>query len=200
MSYDYQYYLGYEELDSGIIKPYGPYTCDGKLKPILEKSCGFASNLHNRFISVPSGCYSNELRKEFEYEDWNGEKRIDVKYLYIEDFPSLDYIKKGYFLIDDVQAWEQGGDDDLFYHMITPQIYAEKMRNELTFGKNMPKKDIEGNEYTEPNASDYMYYAVPQYNSEEYEAWLISEFANGMCDYDFFNNNDVRLVILETEG
>ena len=167
MSYDYQYYLGYEELDSGIIKPYGPYTCDGKLKPILEKSCSFASDLHNRFISVPSGCYSNELRKEFEYEDWNGEKRINVKYLHIEDFPSLDYIKKGYFLID---------------------------------GKNMPKKDIEGNEYTEPNASDYMYYVVPQYNSEEYEAWLISEFASAMYDYNFFKDTNNRMVILETEG
>ena len=142
MSYYYQYYIGYEK--DGKIYPYGPYTCEGKLKPVIERSRNFASDLHNSFYMVSDSQISDELRKEFEYEDWNGEKRIEVKYCPISNMPSLDYIKRGYFLIDDVQAWEQGGDDSLFDSMITPQVYAEKMRNEITFGKNQPKKMMKG--------------------------------------------------------
>lgn len=197
MSYCYQYYIGYEDVSSGIIYPYGPYNCQGKLKPVVEN---FTSDLHNKFVSIPSGCVSAELRKEFEYEDWRGEKQFEVKYLKFEDLPEGDYIKKGYFLIEDVQAWEQGGCDDLFYHMINPIIYAEKMRNELTFGKNQPKKDIEGEEYTEPSASDYMYYITPDYNCKEYEAFLIREAINMLYDYDFFADDNKKIVILETEG
>lgn len=200
MSYYYEYYVGYEDTQTGIIYPYGPYTSEGKLKPIVEKSRSFASDLHNSFSRIDNGYISKELRKEFEYEDWQGEKQIDVKYLYFEDLPNSDYIKKGYFLIEDVQAYEQGGCDDLFYHIISPIVYAEKMRNELTFGKNQPKKDIEGEEYTEPNASDYMYYAVPDYNCKEYEISQIKEAINMLYDYDFFEDNNKRIVILETEG
>jgi len=200
MSYYYEYYIGYEDTQTGIIYPYGPYNCQGKLKPIVEKSRIFASDLHNSFSRIDSGCISEELRKEFEYENWKGEKQIDVKYLYFEDLPNSDYIKKGYFLIEDVQAYEQGGCDDLFYHIISPIVYAEKMRNELTFGKNQPKKDIEGEEYTEPNASDYMYYAACDCTSKEYEAFLIREAVNMLYDYDFFHEGNKRIVILENEG
>ena len=200
MSYYYQYYIGYEDTQTGIIYPYGPYNCQGKLKPIVEKSRSFASDLYNEFVPIPSGCVSTELRKEFEYEDWQGNKQIDVKYLKIDNLPDGDYIIKGYFPIDDVQAWEQGECSDLFYHMISPLVYAEKMRNELTFGKNQPKKDIEGEEYTELNASDYMYYAAPNYCSKEYEVSLIREAVNMLYDYDFFADDNKEIVILETEG
>ena len=200
MSYYYQYYIGYQDLNSGVVYPYGPYNCKGKLKPIIEKSRSFASDLHNDFIYVPDACISPELRKEFEYENYLGVKQVDVKCLNFEDLTNEDYIKKGYFLIDDVQAWEQGKDDSLFCNMITPQIYAEKMRNELTFGKNQPKKDEDGEEYTEPNASDYMYYAACDCTSKEYEAFLIREAVNMLYDYDFFHEGNKRIVILETEG
>ena len=200
MSYYYKYYIGYEDVLTGIIYPYGPYTSEGKLKPVVEKSRSFASDLHNNFVPIPSGCTSTELRKEFEYEDWQGNKQFDVKYLKLEDLPDGDYILKGYFLIDDVQAWEQGDCDDLFYHVISPHIFAEKMRRELTFGKNQPKKDEDGFDCTEPNASDYMYYAVPNYCSKEYEAFQIREAVNMLYDYDFFVDDNKRIVILETEG
>ena len=198
MSYYFQYYIGYEENQK--IYPYGPYNCQGKLKPVVEKSRSFASDLHDEFVPISINHISDELRKEFEYEDWQGNKQINVKYLRFDDLPNGDYIVKGYFPIDDVQAWEQCGDDDLFYHRITPQIYAAMMQKELAFGKNQPEKDEEGFEYTKPNASDYMYYAVPNYCSEEYEAFQIREAVNMLHDYDFFADDSKKIVILETEG
>ena len=197
MSYYYQYYLGYTK--NNKIYPYAPFDFRGKLKPIIEKSRSFASNLYNDFWMVQDNQITDELREQFTYEDWKGDKILEVRYLLVSDLPDGDFIKKGYFLIDDVQAWEQGGDDSLFYHVISPQVYAEKMRKEITFGKNQPKKDEEGMEYTEPNASDYMYYAVPNYNSKEYEIHLLKEAAEAMYDYDFFVDG-VEMVILETEG
>ena len=200
MSWYISYYIGYEEQDSGIIKPYGPFTCEGKLKPAVEKSRSFASDLYKQFIPIPNDCISDELRKYFEYEDWEGNKKIDVKYLNFEYLPNGHYIKSGYFPIEDVKAWEENDDDTLFYHIISPTIYAEKMKNELTFGKNQPKKDDEGDEYTELNASDYMYYAAPDYNSKEYEVFQLLEAIQMLDDSDFFKDDNKKIVILETEG
>lgn len=199
MSLVYSYYIGYEEPESGIIKPLGPFTCEGRIKPVLERSCSFASDLHNNFYTIKEDAViSRELRELFEYEDWKGEKRVDVKYLPFDELPDDDFIKNGYFLIDDVQAWEQGGDDSLFYNMISPTVYAAMVKNELVFGKNQPEKDDEGNEYTKPNASEYMHYAAPQYDSKEYESFIIKQVVGMLCDYDFCENK--RIVILETEG
>ena len=198
MSYYYQYYIGY--MENGKIYPYGPYTSEGKLKPIVEKSCNFASDLHEDFVNVAEVQISEELRNEFGYKDWQGLESVPVKYLPYENLPDGEYLVKGYFLIDDVQAWEQGGDDSLFYNMISPLIYVEKFKKEITFGKNHPKKDAEGGEYIEPNASDYMYYIAPNYSSKEYEAFQIREVVNMLYDYDFFANDTKKIVILETEG
>lgn len=198
MGYYYSYYIGYEEPESGLIKPFGPFTYEGKIKPVLERSRSFASDLYESFYSMSEDRISTELRELFEYEDWKGEKRIDVKYLPFDELPDDDFIKKGYFFIDDVQAWEQGGDDSLFYNMISPTMYAAMVKNEIVFGKNQPVKDDEGNEYTKPNASEYMYYAAPQYDSKEYESFIIKQVVSMLCDYDFCENK--RIVILETEG
>ena len=198
MSYYYEYYAGIEDKESKIIKPLGPYDCNGKLQPIISRSRSFASNLYENFNFLDENYISNELRKEFEYEDWQGNKRVDVKYLPIQDLPSGDYIVKGYFLIDDLQAWQQGGDDTLFYNVINPQVYSELMKKELIFGKNKPEKDDEDSEFTKPNASDYIYSAIPNYTSKEYEAELIRQVANMLFDYE--TSKKYNLIILETEG
>ena len=198
MSYYYQYYIGY--MENGKIYPYGPYTSERKLKPIVEKSRSFASDLHEYFVNVAEVQISEELRNEFGYKDWQGIESVSVKYLLYENLPNGDYIVKGYFPIDDVQAWEQGDDDSLFYNVINPIVYAAMAKNEIIFGKNQPKKDAEGNEYTKPNASEYMYYAAPQYNSKEYEAFQIRAVINMLYDYDFFADDTKKIVILETEG
>ena len=199
MSYYYNYYIGYEH--DGKIYPLGPYDCNNKIRDAISKSRSFASNLHDDFCSVPENMISDELRKEFEYEDWNGNKTVDVKYLPISELPEGSFIKRGYFLISDVKAYEENDDTfDLFYENLNPTLYAAKLQNELTFGKPGPKKDCEGEEYTEPSASDFMYYAYPDYNCKEYEAHIIRTFANSLGDYNSSLPKGYKLVVLETEG
>lgn len=198
MSYYYDYYVGYKK--DGKIYPWGPYNADGKLKPMISRSRSFASDLHEDFYSVSDEEISEELRKEFEYESWDGSKVIDVKYLPEKDLPTGSYIKKGYFLIKDVQAYEDDeyGNFEGFYDVISPEIYAVKVQHEMMFGKNQPKKDDEGYEYTEPNASDYMYYAYPDDNTKEYESFILRQLIEALRDYRTEGN--VEYVVLETEG
>lgn len=195
MSYYYNYYIGCKK--DGKIYPWGPYTADGKLRPIICRSRSFASDLHDYFRYVSEEEMSDELREEFEYEDWNGIKRVEVKYISENELPNDDFIKRGYFLINDVKVKAYKGDfyDD-FDDPISPEIYAAKLQHELTFGKNQPKKDCEGNDYIEPNASDYMYYAYPDYRTKEYESHILRQTLEALRTY----TDDVEFIVLETEG
>ena len=200
MSWYYNYYIGREK--DGKYYPWGVYDAEGKIHPVMTISHSYASDLHRYFHRIPDEMISEPLRKEFESRCWNGDISVNVRYLPIEDLPKGDYIRTGYFLISDVEDYERSKQEDTcfdgFYDRKSPQIYAAMMQKELTFGKNTPVKDIEGEEYTEKNASDYMYYAYPDYTSIEYEAFLLRKAAE-MLQNDMDSDTD-RYVILMTEG
>ncbi len=199
MSYYYNYYIGYKK--DGKIYPWGPYTADGKKASVFTKSRSFASDLYESFYPIKEEEISDELRKEFEYTDWNNEKKFDVKYLPVSELPKDDYIERGYFLIGEVEAYElslSGKVDswfDGFSRKLSPQIYIAKLEHQLKFGENKSQKDEFGEEHTEPNASDYMWYAYPNYNSAAYESFLLREAVDSLEDYKIKD-----YVILETEG
>ena len=185
MSTYYNYYAGIQTSD-GKIKPWGPFNANGELNPIISRSNSFASNLHNDFYIIEEQKVSEELHKHFDYEDWNGNKKCDVKYLPYEELPGGSYLKEGYYLIDDVKDWESdlnSWDFEGFYNMISPTIYAEKVRQEAQFGKNPTHVDEYGEIVGEPNASDYMFYVIPDYGSKEYEAEVIRLGFNMLEDY-----------------
>lgn len=198
MSYYYDYYVGYKK--DGKIYPLGPYDAMGKIHAALSKSRSFASDLYNEFYPIKEIEISDELRARFESEDWNGELKLNATCLTESELNELNsnYIKSGYFLISDVESYEKDGDTwDIFYDKITPQVYAAKLQHELTFGKNQPQKDIEGNEYTEPNASDYMYYAYPDYNCKEYEVSVLKGMIEILSGYELKVD---EYVIILSEG
>ena len=126
MSYYYTYYIGYRS--EGKIYPLGPYDCFGNLRPVLNRTRSFASDLYEEFSPVKEPEISEELRKEFESEDWNGKKVVPVKYLNIKDLPTGEYIKKGYVLISEVIENEASEDNfDGFSTVISPTVYAAKL-------------------------------------------------------------------------
>lgn len=199
MSYYYDYYVGYEK--DGKIYPWGPFDANGNIRPVISRSSSYASDLHEDFYHIKEEQVSDELRSKFESTDWNGNRVVDVKYLPYADLPSGTFVKSGYYLIKDVQAYEDDEDGyfDGFYDKLSPQIYVAKMENELKFGKNPIQKDEFGNEYSEPNASDYMYYAYPDYNCKEYEVFAIRDAVEMLQSYRM-ENEGIKYVILETEG
>ena len=199
MSYYYNYYIGYSH--DGKICPLGPYDAFGKLRCVLSRSRSFASDLHEDFRDVPEGMISDELRKEFEYENWEGRKEIDVRFLEYENLPGDDFIRKGYFLIEDVAEYEKEHDSEgLFYDCLSPTVYHAKAANEMKFGRPGPLKDCEGEEYIPKAAADYMYYSYPDYRSKEYEVFLIKTVADILFESGWKMPEGSKIVILETEG
>lgn len=202
MSYYYNYTIGYEL--EGKIYPLGPYTSFGKLRDVVSRSRSFASDLYELFYPIPDEKVSDELRKQFEYTNWNNETVMqDVKYLYLDNLPQGRPIKSGYFLITDVQMYEEGVspfDGELFYEHLTPTTYAARCVSEAKFGPPKPQKDCEGFEIPVHPASDYMFYAYLDTSSEEYEAQLIRDAADILTNDGWDLPKGARCVILETEG
>ena len=198
MSYNYNYYLGYEK--DGKIYPLGPYDADGKIYSVITKSRSFASDLHEDFYPVKNMQISDKLRSAFEFENCEGDKEMqNVKYLYLKELPKDDFIKSGYFLIEDIQEYIKTNDtSDLFYEHLDPAIYAIKLKNEMALGKPSDKFDEEGNKFDNYSASDYAFFAYPDYNSKEFECFMLRNAVNMLEFSDLLEN--AKIVILETEG
>ena len=203
MSYYYHYYVGYMTED-GMVYPLGPYDCFGQLHSAVWRSRSFASDLHEDFYGLDKKAYSDKLKQEFSYKDWEGTERLqDVRYLPLTELGSGDFIKRGYFLIEDVGAFEDAGrsfwDFDGFYDRLSPEVYAAKAANETRFGKPEKKYDAEGEEITPHSAAEYMYYAYPDYNCREYEVAQLKSVANAVSEFAD-TPKGATIVILETEG
>lgn len=191
MSYYYNYYIGYKK--DNKIYPFAPYDVNGKLYSFISDSRSFASDLYEDFYRVEEEQISDELRKFFSYKNYKNEEVVEVKYLPVKDLPKGSFIKTGYFLIDEVARYERTEETDEFSTPLTPQIYAAKLLNEVMLGK----KKNEDKDEEEHNASEYMYYAYPDYNSKEYDAFLLRSVAG---NFDFGIPDGAELVILEDEG
>ena len=208
MSYYYSYYIGYKK--NGLIFPLGPYDTFGKLQPVIEKSRSFASDLHESFRSVHEDEISHELREQFAYDGaWHGGNEEEMRHVHClkdSELPNGSFVKRGYFLVKDVLQYEADneyiGNNELFYDKVPPTVYATMLISEKMFGKPAPIKDEFGEEYQPPAASDYMYYAYPDYNCKEYEVHLIKEMISILTEdyttYKFLE--DCELYVLETEG
>lgn len=197
MSYYYNYCIGYKS--GGKIYPLGPYDRFGKISYVISKSRSFASDLHNDFELVKEEEFSEELLRDFSYKTYKDTEIVPVRYLPLKNLPDGDFIKKGYFLITDVIKYEDGYDEfDLFYEYVTPTVYAAMLDHEIKFGRREDYKDEFGDLIRARSASDYMYYAYPDYSSREFESFLIQSAADSLWNSKL--PKDVEMVALETEG
>jgi len=189
MSWYYNYYIGCEK--EGKLYPVGPYDANGNLHAVLERSKSFASDLHEEFRNIPKEMMSEELKKEFQVgEDGYGY----LSYLPISELPSSDFIKRGYFLIEDVQRY-QSGDDDVFYDSLSPEVYAARLLSETRLGPPRAQLDEAGEEYVPHSVADYMYFAYPDEFCPEYEAHVI-KCALAPYEYSKIMENAKPVVIL----
>ena len=199
MSYYYNYYLGYKK--DGKIYPLGPYDVSGTLHNVISRSRSFASNLHEDFFLVKEDEVSDKLRDAFQYTNFNNEKQMrQLKVLPLSMLPNDNYIRSGYFLIEDIKNYLENGYDaeGLFYERIEPTVYAMMLKNELAIGKMPERFDDEGNAFENHSTAEYSFFSYPDYYSKEYEAFLINQTAK-MFEYSDILK-DAKIVVLETEG
>ncbi len=196
--YQIAYYLGYRKEDK--IYPLGPFNEKGKLKPILLRSYDTLHSFDCEKVEVTDSEFSEELYKEFECD---GDKRknkryhVPLKKIMLKDLPEGSFISRGFFPVNEVNDYEKSdGTKRCFYDFKTPSVYAELLKNEIQLGK----KTHEYDEYEQVNyhyATDYMYYAYPDYSSKYYEAFLIKMFADVLRFNEDILEKDI--VILEQE-
>ena len=199
MSYYYTYYIGIIDEDTGLVSLLGPYDNQGNIKPVLEKSRSFASDLHEEFAILDEKLAADDVKKRFSYENWNGENVFQVKVLNYDKLPSGGFVKSGYFLIDDVEKYIRTGDSyDIFYDRLDPIVYAAKFKDEALLPHYEPKVDEYGEEIRGYKCSDYMWFAYPDYNSKEYEVHVIKQMVEILDER--FNDEHNNIVILMEEG
>lgn len=198
MSYYYSYYAGY--MTDGKVHILGPYDNSGVLHSIFSKSRSFASDLHEDFRKISDKEASESIWEEFsETKYGTDEKYITAKMLPFDELPVGDIIQKGYVPISQVQQYENDSYDfDGFYDVLSPTIYAAKLQNEIRFGKKEDSVDEFGEVCHELSSADYMFYAWVDYNSREYEAFLIRQFFESLTPY--YSEDGRKFVVIETEG
>jgi len=209
MSYYYTYYLAYKTKDDKIY-PLGPFDYKGKYRYVLSISRSFASDLHDEFWSIKEEMITDELMNAFEshyyldeHEDHKKqllENMKTLKWCALKDLPKGSYIKKGYFLIEDISSYEKNEDTwDLFYDRLTPTEYTLRFENEIKFGPPKPYKDCDGYDITPHSVADYAYYAYPDCACAEYEAFILRQAAEMLNEYNDIPD-DAEVVVIDSEG
>ena len=183
MSWYYSYYIGKKV--NNKIEIIGMYDNKGEVHPVLERGRMSASSLYENFVKY----YGEDL------EDLQHKLGGYISILPYRDLPSGDYIKRGYFLIEDVNKYlEEHNSWDLFYDKISPEVYVERFKNEQVFGAPRPKKDSFDCEYEPHSCADYIYFTYPDEFSEEYEASMI-RYAVSILDPNYDEMDDIVVVL-----
>ena len=208
MSWYVDYYIGYRTPE-GKIYPLGVFDCFGKLQPVLTKSKSFTSDLWEDFSQVTLEETTDELRQHFyngnpfSWKEESEEEKMSKPpwcfWMYLDDLPTGDYLKRGYYLQDEISQYERFEEYfDGFYDMLTPAEYARKMESELKFGVPKPEKDAKDNEIEVHSCGEYSYYVYPDYESEEYETFMIKSAAS-IFEYSKLPKGS-KLVVLQSHG
>lgn len=202
MSTYYNYYLGFINKKDNKIYPLGPYDNEGILHYAYCTSYSSPSGLYMGFEKMRKEDMSLALKAEFDIKDNKLEDQYYQLYaLSYSELPKDDYIKKGYFLIDDIERYERRKEEektfDGFWDYLTPTAYAKKCENEMRFGTPKSRRDELGEEYTPHCCADYAYYCYPDYDCEEYEAFLIRRAAKMLLPYYDLEEDKELVVIMD---
>lgn len=207
MSWYYNYYLGYIDKKDGKIYPLGLFDNKGKIHPVFSRSRTFASDFFEDFSVVEWSKVSQELVKtfylnendnDFPSEGNNREyvNRYAMSYLPLSDLTCKSFIKSGFCLIKDIEAYlsdqqdDWGAAEDLKYNMLSSEAFAIRASAEAKGYKG--EGSDEDDEYH--SCAEYAYFSFPDYYCKEYEAFLLRQAASAYEDYDY------EIVILKTEG
>ena len=218
MSEYYNYYLASREKSTGKIFPLGPFDSQGEYKPVFWGTRSYDTGLSNDFYLAKDEEITDELFNAIftvgndEYEAKREECLMfsPIRYRALKDLPSGDYIKEGYFLIEDVErylnakkAGEWGVIDELlryeiFFDHLEKEVYTARLVNEMVLG---PGKDTSDDfdsdeEPREISMKDYMLFAFPDTTSMAYDVHRLKIAAESYDDYDY-NHKLYEMVVVE---
>lgn len=206
MSEYINYYICKKKKDTGVIYPLGPFDDKGRFICALWKSRSFYTDLPDLFTVVSKDQISDELIDSIFYSSKN---KDDLKkdlcdgsyysfhYCPIEELGSKDFIQSGYYLVDDIKRYELSlkgeCEFDDFYECLSPTLYCQMLMSENS-SKYIREYDCEDSKMKVKHASDYAYYMYPNYQSKEYEAFVLYTIADTLTSLHEDNEYDVVAV------
>ena len=209
MSWTYSYYLCYKNKEDGKLYPFGPFNYKHEFRNVVDYSRNNRSTLHEEFWELKDGekrkelispelfyaihgCLGEDNLKEF----YEGKGYYVTYYCKLDELPTGDYVKKGYCLLSDIEQYEDPEAwFDGFYDVLTPDMYARKLENELKFGKPTPEKDIDGYDCIPHSVADYSFYVWADYESKEYHACKIREAYRKLKSYK--DDEEIYVVLIQ---
>ena len=195
MSWEYTYYSAYRNKKENKIYFLGPYNHEGKIKDVFSRSSSFASDMYELFRVVNKEEISDKMLNDL-YNLWDvNDEEFEgcfrqglLGYCALENLPTGDYIKSGYFLNSKIKEFEETHDCDDLCGYLTTNEYLRMLQNEIKFGKPGKKMNDWGEEYIPNSCEDYSFYRYVDYSCEEYEAHELRKMANILTNdgYDFY--------------
>ena len=174
MSTYYSYYLGYRTTDEKV-HIYGPYDKFGNVECIFCRSRSFASQIYQDFIRIRAEKIGDDIIKDFMkvYDTTYIDRyEMNINYMLLDDLPSTDYIKSYFVPVDDALYYlnkikEEDDYENIYFHKkYTIEEYALATNNAIRENDEKKIKEL----------SDYVYFSYPDYNSKEYESFLVQNY------------------------
>lgn len=179
MSTYYSFYIGYKTKDSKY-HAYGPFDKDHKLRPVLEKSRSFISNIYEDFIKLPIEEMDEFLKKHFTYNgrSLSSEERIEssLYYLPVSKLPGTNFVKRGYYTTEDIVDYLANG-EPYFSEYYEENEYA--IRLSVAF-KNGDTEELD-------RLKKFSYFCYPDYESKEYESFVFHHFLSFQGPFDDYH-------------
>lgn len=185
MSTYYSFYIGYKTKD-GKYHAYGPFDKDHKLRPVLEKSRSFISNLYEDFIKITIDEMDDFLKEQFSYMGgFLSSQDIlhsSLYYLPTSDLPGTDFIKRGYFTTEDITDY-----------LTSREPYFSKYYSETEYSILLSTAFKNGDTAVMDELKNFSYFCYPDYNCKEYESFLLHQFLSFQGPFDEYHiKNSVK--------
>lgn len=201
MSISHVYYLGIKNKKTNMVRFAGPYDKDGKILSIYQQ--GSYSPLSKTLSELPEEEMSDDLKKEFTYEDWNGKDRLDTVRIGELDYDVSIPLLNRYIYVDalnDDTVSEYYDSDVMDDCSMSEREYAifckacEKNPNKI---RKIYLESID--DYIETKPNDYILYRWIDYDSPELAKYMIYESASNL-GLAYHYAQDEEIVILEVCG
>lgn len=181
MSTYYDFYLGYKAKGDDKLHAFGPYDKFGNLTSFLCKSRSFISDIHEEFRKCSIEQLDDELKDKFTYtySDPGKNEKVycNLYYLDYDELPSnCDYMKSGFYPVDEVTEYIQDKESLDFYYTeyYSPTEYGMKLATAVNSNDEEQIKWLKS----------FVFFTYPDYNSIEYDTYYIKKFIwNCMDDY-----------------
>lgn len=179
MSTYYYFYLGYRTLDNKV-HLLGPCDKFGKFHPMLERSRSFIGNVPYNFYHIDESEMDDEVKIKFGYESYNKTISYNISYLPTNELPSTDFIKSGYFNVDEVLK-----------NLNESEKYFEEYYNFNEYSLKLQSAVISNDTEEINRLKKFIFYSYPDYSSDEYVYFLLNQYISFYGPFNEYTIKDI---------